>query len=96
MCVQWIRDLYSVVITQQSNPPISQFISRCNEFTSVLSMFVYNRPNMCNCEVGYSVTLTSLWLTSYYLLHAVYAYQDRIYFNFLYVLTCFQYLMKML
>ena len=34
--------LYSVVITQQSNLPISQFNSPCNEFTSVWSMFLYN------------------------------------------------------
>jgi len=32
----------SVVITRQSNPPISQFDSPCNEFTSFWSMFVYN------------------------------------------------------
>jgi len=42
MCLQWTRVLYSVVITRQSNPPISQFNSPCNEFTSVWSMFVYN------------------------------------------------------
>ena len=27
MCIQWTRVLYSVVITRQSNPPISQFNS---------------------------------------------------------------------
>ena len=37
------RVLYSVVITWQSNPPVSQFNSLCNEFTSVWSMFVYNK-----------------------------------------------------
>ena len=37
--------LYSVVITRQSNPPISQFSSPCTEFKSVWSMFVYN-PNI--------------------------------------------------
>ena len=37
------RDIYSVVITRKSNPPISQFNSLCNEFTNVWSMFVYNR-----------------------------------------------------
>ena len=42
MCVQWTRVLYSAVITRQSNPPISQFNSPCNEFTSFWSMFVYN------------------------------------------------------
>jgi len=41
MCIQWTQVLYSVVITQQSNPPISQFNRWCNDFTSVLSMFVY-------------------------------------------------------
>ena len=34
--------LYSVVITRQSNPHISQFNSPCNEFTSVWSMFLYS------------------------------------------------------
>jgi len=42
MGIQWTRVLYSVVITRQSNPPISQFNSRYNEFTSFWSMFVYN------------------------------------------------------
>ena len=42
MCIQWTRVLYSVVVTWQSNPPISQINSLCNEFTSVWSMFVYN------------------------------------------------------
>jgi len=42
MCIQWTRVLYSVVITGQCNPPISQFNSLCNEFTSVWSMFIYN------------------------------------------------------
>ena len=32
MCIQWTRVLYSVVITRQSNSPISQFNSLCNEF----------------------------------------------------------------
>jgi len=54
MCIQWTRVLYSVVITLQSNPPISQFKSPCNEFTSVWSMLkqymtgfilsLYSRP----------------------------------------------------
>ena len=34
--------LYSVVMTRQSNTPILQFNSPCNEFTSFWSMFVYN------------------------------------------------------
>ena len=43
MCIQWTRVLYYVVITQQSNSPISQFNSLCNEFMIVWSMFVlYN------------------------------------------------------
>ena len=42
MCIHWTHVLYSVVITRQSNPPISQFNSPCNEFTSVRSMFVCN------------------------------------------------------
>ena len=42
MCIQWTHVLYSVVITRQSNSPISQFNSLCNEFMSVWTMFVYN------------------------------------------------------
>ena len=42
MCIQRTRVLYSVVITRQSNPPISEFNSLCNEFTSVWSMFPCN------------------------------------------------------
>jgi len=42
MCIQWTCIIYSVVITWQSNPPISRFNSLCNKFTSVWSMFVYN------------------------------------------------------
>ena len=53
MCLQWTRVLYSVVLTQQSNPPISQFNRPCNEFTSVWSMSVYN-----SCQ--YLVTLFKL------------------------------------
>jgi len=34
MSIQCTLVLYSVVITQQSNPPISQFNSPRNEFTS--------------------------------------------------------------
>ena len=41
-CVYNEHVLYSVVITWKSNPPISQFNSLCNEFTSVWSMFLYN------------------------------------------------------
>jgi len=35
MCSRCTRGLYSVVITRQSNPPISQFNSPSNEYTSV-------------------------------------------------------------
>jgi len=42
MCIQWTCVLYSVVITRQSNPPISQFRRPCNEFTSVWPVFTYN------------------------------------------------------
>ena len=49
MCIPWTRVLYSVVITWQSNPPISQFNSQCNEFTCFWSMFIYNNIiNMCS------------------------------------------------
>ena len=42
MCIQWTRVLYSVVITRQCNPHISQINSLCNKLTSFWSMFVYN------------------------------------------------------
>ena len=44
LCIQWTWDnnIYSVVITRQSNPYISQFSRSCNEFTSVRSMFPYH------------------------------------------------------
>ena len=32
---QWTRDIYSVVITRQSNSPIPQFSRPCNEFMSI-------------------------------------------------------------
>jgi len=48
ICVyKWTRVLYSVVITWQSNQPISQYNSPCNEFTSDWSMFVYNTHTQC-------------------------------------------------
>jgi len=47
---EWVLHVYSMgtryilnVITQQSNPSISKFSRLCNEFTSVWSMFPYNR-----------------------------------------------------
>ena len=43
MCIQWTCVLYSVVITLQSNPPISEVSRTCNEFTSVWSMFPCNK-----------------------------------------------------
>ena len=58
MCIQWSRVLYSVVITRQSNPPISQFNSPCNDFTSVWSMFQCNNYNLST----ETVTLTSCLL----------------------------------
>jgi len=33
------RDIYSIVTTRQSNPPISKCSRPCNQFTSVWSMF---------------------------------------------------------
>ena len=36
------RDRYSCVTTLHSNPPISKCNRRCNEFTSVWSMFPCN------------------------------------------------------
>ena len=46
MCIQWTHVIFSVVIIWQSNAPISQFNSLCNEFTSVWSMFVYNNKSV--------------------------------------------------
>jgi len=51
MCIQWTRVLYSVVITWQSTPPISQFNNPCNEFTSVWWVCVYNNKNIKLCNV---------------------------------------------
>ena len=42
MCIQWTLVLYAVVITWQSNLPISQFNSLCNKCMSVWSMFPCN------------------------------------------------------
>jgi len=39
MCIQWTCVLYSVVITRQSNPSISQFNSPRNEFMSIGLMY---------------------------------------------------------
>ena len=38
------QDIYFVVITRQSNSPISKFSRLCNEFTSVWSMLPCNTP----------------------------------------------------
>ena len=52
ICVTYVYNghvLYTrnyVVITRQSNPPISQLNSSCHEFTSVLSMCVYNNNHL--------------------------------------------------
>jgi len=46
MFIQWQKDIYSVVITKQSNPPISKFSRLCNEFMSLWSMFLCSR--LCN------------------------------------------------
>ena len=45
MCTQWTRVLYSVVLTRQSNPSISQF-------TSFWSKFVYNIMFNVFCSAG--------------------------------------------
>ena len=60
-----------VVITRQSNPPISQFNSPCNEFTSFWSMFVYNifivfRQNLDDFFYIYGGTLHELPLPGQY------------------------------
>ena len=77
--VTWTRVIYSVVITWQSNPHISQFNSPCNESTSVWSMFAYNiyAPNLCttlndyilgytNADIrrGRGFSLVSCWYTT--------------------------------
>ena len=53
MGIQWARVLYSVVITRQSNPPISQFNRPYNEFTSVWSMFVCTIMNETHTRIRY-------------------------------------------
>ena len=67
MCIQWTCVIYSVVITWQSNPPISKFNSRCHDFMSVWSTFVYNTNwefetkmwNQCNlsCFIPFEIYL---------------------------------------
>ena len=61
MCIQWTRVLYSVVLTRQYNPPISQFNSPCNEFNSVWSMFVYNRYSMNTTDIKASSHTVYTW-----------------------------------
>jgi len=56
-CIQWPRVLYSVVITWQSNPPISRFNCPCNEITSVWSVFVYNTRFRLICLCIFDVLL---------------------------------------
>ena len=48
------RDIYSVVITLQSNPPISQFSRQCNKFMSVWSMFSCNTTTVF-CDMSWAV-----------------------------------------
>ena len=42
MCIQWTRNIYSVLKTRQSNPSVSKFSRWYNEFTSVQSVFPCN------------------------------------------------------
>jgi len=53
MGIQWARDLYSIVLTRQYNPPISQFNRPYNEFTSVWSMFVCTIMNETHTRIRY-------------------------------------------
>ena len=57
MSIEWTRVIYSLVITRQSNPPISQFNSPCNEFTSFWSMFLYNKPFVSFCSIHVAIEL---------------------------------------
>jgi len=57
MSIEWTRVIYSLVITRQSNPPISQFNSPCNEFTSFWSMFLYNKPFVSLCSIHVAIEL---------------------------------------
>ena len=74
MCIHWTLVLYPVVITRPSNPPISQFNSPCNEFTSFWSMFVYNTmfywllfycfyTHLDNCKITFSFQNRSIAVT---------------------------------
>ena len=73
-CIQWTRVLYSVVITQQSNPPISQFNRPCYECTSVWSMFVYNKAltqNVNSLPLTFTVLIkASCWPIIWPLIHS--------------------------
>jgi len=55
MCIHRTRVLYSVVITRQSNQPISQFNSLCNEFTIVNGQCLYT---IYWAERGVAITVT--------------------------------------
>jgi len=50
MYIQWIRVLYSVVITRQTNPPISQFNRLCSEFTNVCIQYQQTKNNKSHVE----------------------------------------------
>jgi len=71
MCIQWTRVIYSVVIAWQSNPPILQFNSPCDEFTSVWSMFVYNTFPIRICLHIQTEVSTQILLNYYILIGTV-------------------------
>jgi len=62
MCIQWTRVLYSVVLTRQSNPPISQFSRRSNGFTSVWSIFPCNTIHIHCTTIEQRIHFKMIWM----------------------------------
>ena len=62
MGIQWTGVLYSVVLTRQSTPPISQCNSPYNEFTSVWSKCVYNSNITTKLKANFKRVINIVYL----------------------------------
>jgi len=64
-----------VVITRQSNPPISKFSRTCNEFTNVWSMFPYNTnistANYCETSIHHNEQVLRKYITNTVSMHTL-------------------------
>ena len=100
--IQWTCVLNSVVLTRQSNPPISQFISLWNEFSSVWSMILCNTDShlskhLFTWEQSVSISgsctstlFTVVWSASSAFLH-VFAFWEMEYDHFCYCKSLFKF-----